>query len=73
MKPNEANKEDRMYQVNQRLVVTTNILIEAKSKKEAQKLAAAFVTKIITKTIKEESCGSDKAKIEYIDATCQEK
>ena len=68
----ETMKVNKMFQVSQRLVVATKILIEAKNKQEAKKLAAAFVTKEITKVIKEESGGSDKAEIEDIEVTnCQ--
>lgn len=71
--PSPGEKETmKLYQVNQRLVVATQILIEAKNKSEAKKLAAAFVTKEITKAIKEESAGSDRAEIEDIEVTnCQ--
>jgi superfamily II DNA or RNA helicase len=62
----------KLFIVNQRLVVATKILIEARNKSEAKKLAAAFVTEEITKAIKEESDGSDKAEIEDIEVTnCQ--
>lgn len=59
----------RLYRVHQRVVISTNILIEADTEQEADEWAADFVEETIIKAILEESGDTDEVTIEDIEVT----
>lgn len=56
-----------MFRVKQRVVISTDILIDALSPEEAKELASSFITDVITTAVSEESGGTDRVTITDIE------
>ena len=59
-----------LYRVNQRIVLSTSILFEAKSPAQAKKEAARWIGKFLVKTVREaDEVEGDEAVVEDLETT----